>query len=114
MNEVLTSIKALSEGIRIRLLLLLLNREACVCELMSVFGMAQSKLSHHLITLRNAGFLQNEKRGKWNYYRVDTKALSAANRELLISLSRRLIDDETVGRDGRTLQKVKEQMQICC
>lgn len=114
MNEVLASIKAVSEGIRIRLLLLLMDREACVCELMSVFGMAQSKLSHHLITLRDAGFLQDEKRGKWNYYRANTKALNPANRELLISLSRWLIDDETIGRDKKTLEKVKERMQICC
>mgnify|MGYP001360947640 CR=1 FL=1 len=114
MREVLTSIKAVSEEIRIRLLLLLLNREACVCELMSVFGMAQSKLSHHLITLRDAGLLQDEKRGKWNYYRVNTNALSAANKELLTSLSRWFIDDETAGRDKVALEKVKERMQICC
>ena len=78
MKEVLTSIKAVSEEIRVRLLLLLMDREACVCELMAVFHMAQSKLSHHLITLRDAGLLQDEKRGKWNYYRVDTKALNPA------------------------------------
>ena len=114
MQEVLTSIKAVSEEIRIRLLLLLTDREACVCELMSVFGMAQSKLSHHLITLRDAGFLEDEKRGKWNYYRVNTKALNAANRELLISLSGWLVDEEIAERDRRMLEKVKERMQICC
>src|SRR5712692_7254172 len=112
MNELVTSIRAVSEPIRIRLLLLLMDREACVCELMSVFDMAQSKLSHHLITLRIAGLLQDEKRGKWNYYRVNTKALNTANRELLLSLSRWCIDDEAVERDKRTLGKVKEQMQI--
>jgi DNA-binding transcriptional ArsR family regulator len=114
MNELLTSIKAVSEEIRIRLLLLLLDREACVCELMSVYDMAQSKLSHHLITLRDAGLLQDEKRGKWNYYRVNTKALSPANQELILSLSRWFIDEGTIGRDRRTLEKVKEQMRICC
>lgn len=114
MDEVLTSIKSISEEIRIRLLLLLTDREACVCELMSVFDMAQSKLSHHLITLRDAGFLQDEKRGKWNYYQVNTKSLSPMNRELLISLSRWHIDDKTTDRDKQTLEKVKQRMQICC
>jgi len=114
MNDVLTSTKALSEEIRLRLILLLKDREACVCELMSVFAMAQSKLSHHLITLRDAGFLHDEKRGEWNYYRMDTKALSPVNRELLDSVARRLTDHHTIERDKKTLQKVRERMQICC
>lgn len=114
MKKTLTSLKSISEEIRIRLLLLLKDREACVCELMSVFDMAQSKLSHHLIMLRDAGFLQDEKRGKWNYYQINTKALSPVNRELVVALSRWLIDDKTIKEDIRTLEKVKERMQICC
>jgi len=110
MKEVLTSIKAISEEIRIRLLLLLMDREACVCELMAVFHMAQSKLSHHLLTLRDAGLLLDEKRGKWNYYRVDTKSLSIENREVLLSLTRLLADDETIDNDKRKLKRVKQIM----
>ncbi len=112
MKEVLTSIKAVSEEIRVRLLLLLMDREACVCELMAVFHMAQSKLSHHLITLRDAGLLLDEKRGKWNYYRVDTKALTQQNREILLSLSRLLVNDETIENDKRKLNRVKQIMSI--
>lgn len=114
MNDVLTSVKSISEEIRVRLLLLLTDREACVCELMSVFEMAQSKLSHHLITLRDAGFLQDEKRGKWNYYKVNTKGLTPVNRELLSLVSSQLRNDEFIDRDRRMLEKVKERMQICC
>lgn len=114
MNNVLTPLKAVSEEIRIRILLLLQDREACVCELMAVFDMAQSKLSHHLITLRDAGLLQDSKRGKWNYYRMNTKALSPTNRELVLSLSRWLVDNEIIENDEQLLQKVKERMQICC
>ena len=114
MNEILTSIKSISEEIRVRLLLLLTDREACVCELMEVFEMAQSKLSHHLIILRDAGLLQDDKRGKWNYYTVNTKALNAANRDLVLSLSRWLIDDKVIERDKQLLEKVKAKMQICC
>src|SRR5450759_935017 len=75
MNEVTTALKALSEEIRIRLLLVLMKDEACVCELMATFDMAQSKLSHHLIALRDAGFIKDEKRGKWNYYTIDSTTM---------------------------------------
>lgn len=112
MKEVLTSIKAVSEEIRVRILLLLMDREACVCELMAVFHMAQSKLSHHLLTLRDAGFLQDERRGKWNYYRVDTKRLNPGNREIIFSISRLLVDDGTIDNDKRKLNRVKQIMSI--
>lgn len=112
MKKVVTSLKAVSDEIRVRILLLLLDREACVCELMSVFRMTQSKLSHHLITLRDAGLLQDEKRGKWNYYRLNTKILDKVNRELVISLSRMLTGDETAARDKIILARVQERMQV--
>ena len=114
MDEVLISIKAVSERVRVRLLLLLLDREACVCELMAVFKMAQSKLSHQLIALREAGLLQDERRRKWNYYRVNTKSLNQVNRELILTLSQWLIDDNVVKKDRQALAEVHEQMQICC
>ena len=108
MDEVITSLKALSEEIRIRIALLLIDREACVCELMEVFGMAQSKLSHHLLMLRDAGILQDDKRGKWNYYRINTKILTPVNKELLLSVTRWLDDDAIVEKDRRVLAKVNK------
>ncbi len=108
MDRILTSLKAVSEEIRIRILLLLVDREACVCELMEVFGMAQSKLSFHLITLRDAGFLQDEKRGKWNYYRLNTRALNPVNRQVVDNLTRWLESDPVVLKDRQKLG------QVCC
>ncbi len=114
MDEITKAIKALSEEIRIRLLLVLMEDEACVCELMATFGMAQSKLSHHLIALREAGFIKDEKRGKWNYYRIDLKSLDSMRKTLLSSLTNSLEDDAVVEKDRHTLEKVKNRMQICC
>ncbi len=114
MNEVTTALKALSEEIRIRLLLVLMKDEACVCELMATFDMAQSKLSHHLIALRDAGFIKDEKRGKWNYYSIDSKSLDSMRKSLLGSLSSWLSDDSITEKDRATLEKVKDRMQICC
>ena len=114
MKDTLQSLKALSEEIRVRLVLLLMGREACVCELMAVFDMAQSKLSHHLITLRDAGFVRTERRGKWNYYRAHPAAMSGINKDLIASLSKSLEDDGIIERDHRTLENVQRKMQICC
>lgn len=114
MTDVTIAFKALSEQIRVRLLLVLMREKSCVCELMATFNMAQSKLSHHLITLREAGFLRDEKRGKWNYYVADMQSMDPTRRRLVASLAESLENDSTVAKDWRKLKKVKERMQICC
>jgi len=112
MNEMLESLKAVSDGTRFRLLMLLREGEACVCELMGVFEMAQSKLSHHLIVLRNAGFLIDTKRGKWNYYRLGS--LTGRNRRILKIMTSEFGDDSVTRQDRLKLQKVRKAMNICC
>lgn len=108
MENVLQSLKSLSEEIRIRIVLLLMDREACVCELMEVFGMAQSKLSHHLRMLKDAGILQDTKRGKWNYYKINTNILTTVNKELMSSLAHWLEDDTIAVKDRRALSKISK------
>lgn len=63
--------KAISDGTRLRILLLLLNNgELCVCDLMSSLQIPQSTVSRHLALLRNAGLVDGERRGAWMYYQV--------------------------------------------
>ncbi len=63
--------KALSDGTRLRMLLLLLNNgELCVCDLMESMQIPQSTASRHLALLRNAGLVDGERHGTWMYYRV--------------------------------------------
>ena len=114
MTELTTALKALSEEIRIRLLLLLMEQEACVCELMATFDMAQSKLSHHLIALREAGFIQDDKRSKWNYYRIDERSLDPMRRSILSSLPSWVKDESLPARDREKLRKAKTRLSICC
>ena len=62
--------KALSDPTRLRILLLLLQRELCVCELTSILEMEQSRISHQLRVLRNADLVEDIRDGKWIIYRV--------------------------------------------
>lgn len=62
------------------------NVGICVCEFEDYFGMSQSKVSYHLRKLKDAGLVQEEKRGKWGFYSLDRDAaqtlLSEAGRYL--------------------------------
>ncbi len=49
--------------------------ERCVCELTEMIGSDMSTVSRHLAVLRNAGLIEDEKRGAMVYYRVRMKCV---------------------------------------
>jgi len=61
----------LADPSRLRLLSLIATAgEACAaCDLVDPIGVSQPTVSHHLKVLREAGFVESEKRGRWVYYR---------------------------------------------
>ena len=67
--------KCLADDTRLKSLLLLqLNKEMCVCDLMTALQLSQPKVSRHLADLRTCGLVLDERHGKWVYYRIN-KAL---------------------------------------
>ncbi|MGF1742685.1 metalloregulator ArsR/SmtB family transcription factor [Vibrio profundum] len=63
--------KCLSDDTRLKMLLLLSkNGELCVCDLQAALQVSQPKVSRHLAELRRCELLEDERRGKWVYYRL--------------------------------------------
>lgn len=62
---------ALSDPLRIRVLELLQHKEQCVCDLCTVLGTTQSKLSFHLKILKEAGLVNSRQQGRWIYYSIN-------------------------------------------
>jgi ArsR family transcriptional regulator, arsenate/arsenite/antimonite-responsive transcriptional repressor len=69
-------LKALSDERRLRILLELTACERCVCDLMDELDTAQSLLSFHLKTLREAGLVIDRRRGRWVHYSINPEAFS--------------------------------------
>src|SRR4030042_1218994 len=70
LKEVVRILKALADPTRLRIMLLLRRRELCVCELMFILEMEQSRVSHHMRILRDAGIAEDVREGRWIIYRV--------------------------------------------
>lgn len=49
--------------------------ERCVCELTELVGSDMSTVSRHLSLLKNAGLVEDEKRGQMVYYRLRVKCV---------------------------------------
>jgi len=62
--------KAMAHPSRLRMLEAISEREQCVCELQQLIGADISTVSKHLALLKQAGLVQDEKRGTWVYYRL--------------------------------------------
>ncbi len=63
--------KALADETRLQILWLLLGREElCVCDIMTVLGITQSKASRHLRYLYHLGLVTDRRDGLWMYYRL--------------------------------------------
>jgi ArsR family transcriptional regulator len=73
-----TVAKALGDPIRLQLIDVLRTHagKVCVCELIPLFDVGQSTVSHHLKVLRRAGLVDSERRGLWAYYYVLPDALA--------------------------------------
>lgn len=61
--------KALSDPNRLRALMVLQDRELCVCQIVEMLGFAPSTVSKHMSILKNAGLVKTEKKGRWVHYR---------------------------------------------
>lgn len=74
--------KALSEPLRVRIMVLLTEGELCVCDLTEVLSLPQSTVSRHMGRLKAAGLVDDRREGKWVHYQ-----LARPDDRLVVSLS---------------------------
>jgi len=63
-------LKALAHASRLLIIEELSRGERCVCDLRELVGHDMSTVSKHLALLKNAGIVEDDKRGKQVYYRL--------------------------------------------
>lgn len=63
-------LKALGQNIRIQIVLIIGEQEACVCHLEIILGIRQARISQHLMALRKAGIITTRRTGRHIYYRL--------------------------------------------
>ena len=66
----LAVLKALAESTRLRIVLLLAERELTVKDLTVILGQSQPRISRHLKLLYEAGVIERYREGSWVYFRL--------------------------------------------
>ena len=107
MYKFIKATKALSDETRLRMLNLLLERECCVCEVMQVLNISQTRASRNLSLLYDAGFLKQRREGLWAYYSIDKSSLEDCLASLLEGVEIGLRNNPIAIQDKENLQKAK-------
>jgi ArsR family transcriptional regulator len=75
--------KSLADETRLRIIwLLMIKEELCVCDIMGVLGIPQSKASRHLRYLYHLGWVTDRREGVWMNYRLSVVPGSPEDQQL--------------------------------
>lgn len=66
---------ALSNPARLKMVVSLAQGEKCVCDMAAEVGLDMSTTSRHLVQLRQAGILEDERRGNMVFYKLKATCL---------------------------------------
>ena len=104
---------ALADATRFRILNLLNEGELCVCDVMKVLKVPQSKISRHLAYLRRAKLVEARKEGLWMYYR-SAKQNTKTFKTILDAINCCRSDFKELEQDASEFRKNKSCLVSCC
>jgi ArsR family transcriptional regulator, arsenate/arsenite/antimonite-responsive transcriptional repressor len=114
MKHLAQTIKALSDPIRLRIVLLLqAEGELCVCDLMAVLKLPQSTVSRHLAYLKRSCWVDTRREGVWMYYTLSRESCDIC-RELLQILKQHAGDLPEADSDRSTLATLLKDKPASC
>jgi ArsR family transcriptional regulator len=104
--------KALADETRLRILNLLVQGELCVCDVMAVLDIGQSKASRHLACLRHVGLVSDRRNGVWMYYTLAEPG-GVTHRRILEWLAEATTELPQAAADLKALRAVRRRAQRC-
>ena len=107
MQDLIKTLKALSDETRLRILNILLEKECCVCEVMQALAISQSRASRNLGILQDAGLLKAQRDGVWIVYSVDWQTANRYAAHLAKLLKDSPISNGILERDKARLKQAK-------
>ncbi len=113
MRKKIEIFKVLSEPNRVRILMMLLQKPLCVCEITSVLQLSTATVSSHLSYLRNTGFIEDEKDGKWINYRISQNIIDPIIKSNLDSLPEWFSNEKEIQEDFRKIKNIDRYHILC-
>ncbi|NQS90479.1 winged helix-turn-helix transcriptional regulator [Patescibacteria group bacterium] len=111
MKKFVKLFSTLSDETRLRIYLLLLKGKLCVCELVTILNMEQSRISHSLRILKEAELVDNQREGRWIIYSanpkmIKSKIIQGLKKEVMLSIT------DSKNFDKCKKEKIREKCKI--
>ncbi len=113
MREFTKLLKVLSDESRLRVLNLLQERECCVCEVMQVLAISQSKASRILSALYDVDLLTLRREGRWALYSIKSQATPDYAQDILAGVRKALAANPVAAEDLERLKKAERVGPAC-
>lgn len=110
MKDTLNLMKSLSDEIRVRIINLLFQSDLYVCEIVEILNLPQSTVSRHLIVLKNANIVSNNKEGLWIKYSLNKNEGYFIIKDIVTN---NLINDEKCIKDLEKLKNIINSNRGC-
>jgi DNA-binding transcriptional ArsR family regulator len=107
MREACRVFGALADETRLRLVFALRQGELCVCQLIELTGLSPSTVSKHLSLLRDAGWLDSRKQGRWVHYRLADRPAFPMLGKRAPAFFQALEKSEAVREDDRRMRSIR-------
>jgi ArsR family transcriptional regulator len=106
LEDLLTSLRAIGEPTRLRLLALCAQGDVTVTELTQVLGQSQPRVSRHLKLMCEGNLLERFREGAWVFYRLARHGKGAATARAVLDLLPK--DDAVLAVDHSRLLAIKQ------
>jgi ArsR family transcriptional regulator, arsenate/arsenite/antimonite-responsive transcriptional repressor len=105
MQDLINTLKALSDETRLRIIHILFLKECCVCEVMQALDISQTRASRNLGILHKNGFLKTSRDGAWVVYSIDRETANKHSKNLAELLRQSSFNGRVYAADIKRLNK---------
>ena len=106
MDKIIEFFKVLSDETRFRIIMILQEKELCVCEMCEILQISQPNMSRNLSKLKDLGMVKDKRQGQMIFYYLNIETDIIAN--ILNQLYLYKLNYNTIEEDMERL-KIKEQ-----
>ena len=106
MRDLMAVIKALADENRVRILMTLVSKELCVCQIVELLGLAPSTVSKHMAILKQARLVDSRKEGRWMFYRLAKDDVPTEAKEMTSLVSKLFADSPQAREDSKRMKQI--------
>ena len=103
--------KALSNKTRLKIVLLLSDKDLCVCEITEILQTSQPRVSQHLRVLKDASLVDEKVCGPWRIYAVQKKFLEKTLHAFLSTTKSPLSEKEELSHYAEVIETIGNSLR---